>query len=77
VAEDVDLVKGQIVVRRSVTRRVVTTPKSGKGREVDLGDEAIIALKNARHLKGPLVFCGDDGRMLGKNEVKHPLWRAC
>ena len=75
--EDVDLVKGQIVVRRSVTRRIVTTPKSGKGREVDLGDEAIIALKNARHLKGPLVFCGDDGRMLGKNEVKHPLWRAC
>jgi integrase len=75
--EDVDLTKGQIVVRRSVTRRVVTTPKSGKKREVDLGDEAITALKNARHLKGPLVFCGDDGRMLGKNEVKHPLWRAC
>jgi integrase len=75
--EDVDLVKGQIVVRRSVTRGIVTTPKSGKGREVDLGDEAITALENARHLKGPLVFCGDDGRMLGKNEVKHPLWRAC
>jgi site-specific recombinase XerD len=45
--------------------------------DANLGDEAIIALKNARHLKGPLVFCGDDGRMLGKNEVKHPLWRAC
>jgi integrase len=75
--EDVDLVKGLIVVRRSVTRGVVTTPKSGKAREVDLGDEAITALKNARHLKGALVFCGDDGRMLGKNEVKHPLWRAC
>jgi len=75
--EDVDLVKGQIVVRRSVTRRVVTTPKSGKKREVDLGDEAIAALKRARHLKGELVFCGADGRMLGKNEVKWPLWRAC
>jgi integrase len=61
----------------SVTRGIVTTPKSGKGREVDLGDEAITALKNARNLKGPLVFCGEDGRMLGKNEVKHPLWRAC
>ncbi len=75
--EDVDLVKGQIVVRRSVTRGVVTAPKNGKKREVDLGDEAIAALKNARHLKGDLVFCGDDGRMLGKNETKHPLWRAC
>lgn len=75
--EDVDLVKGQIVVRRSVTRGVVTSPKSGKKREVDLGDEAIAALKGARHLKGDLVFCGGDGRMLGKNEVKWPLRRAC
>ncbi|HVV49329.1 MAG TPA: site-specific integrase [Polyangia bacterium] len=75
--EDVDLVKGQIVVRQSVTRGIVTTPKSGKKREVDLGDEAIAALKSARHLRGPLVFCSADGRMMGKNEVKHPLWRAC
>jgi integrase len=74
--EDVDLVKGQLRVRRSVTRGVVTTPKSGKPREVALGDEAIAALRNARHLKGPLVFCGDDGRMLGKNDCRRPLWSA-
>jgi site-specific recombinase XerD len=35
-----------------------------------------VALKDARHLRGPLVFCGADGHMLTKNEVKHPLWRA-
>jgi len=75
--EDVDLVKGQIRVRQSATRGVVTTPKSGKPREVDLGDEAIAALKAARHIRGPLVFCDEGGRMLGKNEVKWPLWRAC
>lgn len=75
--EDVDLVKGQLLVRRSVTRGVVTTPKSGKGREVPLGDEAKAALKAERHLRGPLVFCTRDGRMLRKNECKHPLWRAC
>jgi integrase len=64
-------------VRRSVTRGFVTEPKSGKGRDIPLGDEAIAALKAERHLRGPLVFCDAAGRMWKKNEVKHPLWRAC
>ena len=64
-------------VRRSVTRGFVTKPKSGKGRDIPLGDEAIAALKAERHLRGPLVFCDAVGRMWKKNEVKHPLWRAC
>ena len=75
--EDVDLVSGLLRVRRSVTRGVVTVPKSGKGRDVPLGDEAIAALKAERHLRGPLVFCNADGRMWKKNECKHPIWRAC
>jgi integrase len=74
--EDVDLVKGQLSVRRSVTRNVITTPKNGKSRDIPLGDEVLAALKAHRHLRGPLVFCTDYGRMLKKNEVKHPLWRA-
>jgi len=36
--EDVDLVKGQLSVRRSVTRGIVTTPKSGRSREIPLGE---------------------------------------
>ena len=64
-------------MRRSVTRGFVTEPKSGKGRDIPLGDEAIAALKAERHLRGPLVFCDAAGRMWKKNEVKHPLWRAC
>jgi integrase len=71
--EDVDLLKGQIRIRRSATRGVITTPKSGKPREVDLGDEAIAAFKVARHIRGPLVFCDEGGRMLGKAELKRPL----
>jgi integrase len=74
--EDVDLVKGKLSVRRSVTRDIVTTPKSGRSREIPLGDEVLAALKGHRHLRGQLVFCSDYGRMLKKNEVKHPLWRA-
>jgi len=34
--EDVDLVKGQLSVRRSVTRDIITTPKSGRSRDVPL-----------------------------------------
>lgn len=74
--EDVDLGKGQLSVRRSVTREIITTPKSGKSRDIPLGDEVLAALKAHRHLRGQLVFCTDYGRMLKKNEVKHPLWRA-
>lgn len=74
--EDVDLVKGQLSVRRSVTRNVITTPKSGRSRDIPLGDDVLAALKAHRHLRGPLVFCTDLGRMLKKNEAKHPLWRA-
>jgi integrase len=74
--EDVDLQKGLLRVRQSVTRGQVTEPKSGRSRDVPLSDHALSALKLQRHLRGPLVFCAGDGRMLGKEECKHPLWRA-
>jgi integrase len=75
--EDVDLQKGLLRVRQSVTRGHVTEPKSGRSRDIPLSDDAVAALKAQRHLRGPLVFCADDGRMLRKEECKHPLWRAC
>ena len=50
--EDIDLVTGLLRVRRSVTRGFVTEAKSGKGRDIPLGDEAIAALKAERHLRG-------------------------
>jgi integrase len=75
--EDVDLVAGRITVRQAIVRGRVGTPKSGKAREVALGDEVIAALKRQRHLRGPLVFCDEAGRALTKGASKHPLWRAC
>jgi site-specific recombinase XerD len=72
-----DLVSGRIVVRRSVWNGIVGPPKGGRSREVALSPEAVRALKAHRHLRGELVFCTSDGRMLKKNECKHPLWRAC
>jgi integrase len=75
--EDVDLVAGKLRIARSVTRGVVTTPKSGKGREVPLSDAAVRALKSHRHLRGELVFCDGAGEMFTKGLCKWPLRRAC
>jgi integrase len=75
--EDVDLVAGRLMVRRAVARGVIGTPKSGKSREVPLSKAAIQALKGHRHLRGELVFCDPDGKMLAPSACVWPLWRAC
>lgn len=72
----VDLKAGRLHVREAVARGIVGTPKSGRNREVPLNDTAIAALRSWKHLRGPLVFCTDEGRMLTKNEAKGPLARA-
>lgn len=72
----VDLKAGRLHVREAAARGIVGTPKSGRAREVPLNDTAIAALRSWKHLRGPLVFCADDGRMLTKNEAKAPLARA-
>ena len=75
--QDVDLVAGRITVRQNAVRGQIGTPKSGKPREIALGDEVRAAFKKHRHLRGPLVFCDAGGAMLTKGECKHPLLRAC
>ena len=72
----VDTKRGRLLVRAAVARGVVGTPKSGRDREIPLNDTVIAVLKQFKHLRGPLVFCTDDGRMLTKNEAKAPLRRA-
>ncbi len=67
--QDVDLVAGRITVRQNVVRGVIGTPKSGKPREIALGNDVRDALKAHRHLHGPLVFCNMAGKMLTR------LWR--
>jgi integrase len=55
--DDVDLVAGRITVRQNVVNGKIGTPKSGKPREIPLGVQVRTALKEHRHLRGPLVFC--------------------
>ncbi len=75
--EDVDLKAGRLVVRRSMYRGQVGPTKTGRNREVPLGTAVLGALKAHWHLKGPLVFCKEDGQTLTDRECRRPLDRAC
>lgn len=75
--EDVDLVAGQIIVRRTLWCGQEGPPKGGSNRKVPLSDEAIAALKAHRHLKGPYVFCDGAGNRLSHSMVKDVVPSAC
>lgn len=70
---DLDLKKGLLRVKRTVYRGRVGSPKGGKWRDVDLGDDVIKALKAHRHLRGEWVFCSQDGKRLTENKCRKPL----
>jgi len=85
--DDVDLTGGRIHVRRSADdRNVLKSPKSGKSRFVDLPQTAVDLLRQHKHLRGPFVFCREDGRILSRamcesksHARKHdsPLMKVC
>ena len=75
--EDVDLVAGRLMVRKSIVKGREGDPKGRKSREVPLGDDVLQALKKHRHLRGPRVFCDDDGKVLRTPKSRWELEKAC
>lgn len=75
--EDIDLVAGQLVVRRTLWHRTEGPPKGGHNRKVPLSDEAVAVLKSHRHLKSGYVFCEEDGRRLTHSRVKDVVPSTC
>jgi len=73
---DVDLQRGKLHVRRTIWRGVTGSPKGGRERTVDLPASVVDALKGHRHLRGPYVFCQEDGQPLTDGLLKLPLQRA-
>lgn len=71
-----DVHPDRIVVRQSIVRGRIGTPKSHKSREVPLNATARAAL-DARPRSGELVFANSDGGYFTKGECKWPLWSAC
>jgi integrase len=75
--EDIDLVAGRLIVRRTLWSGQEGTPKGGRSREVPLSTRAVEILKAHRHLKGPYVFCGPGGERLTHSMVKTVVSRTC
>lgn len=61
---DVDLIQAKLHVKRTIWRGVEGPPKGGSTRTVDLPQSVVDALKAHRHLRGPFVFCQEDGAHL-------------
>lgn len=75
--EDVDLVAGRIVVRRSAVGKEIDTPKNHRSREIPLSDDALRALKAHRHLRSELVFSDEKGAIMTRHACKWPLRHTC
>jgi integrase len=75
--QDIDLVAGFLIVRRSLWRGQEGSPKGGHNRKVPLSDVALAALKAHRHLRGPYVFCDERGNHLTHSMLKDVVPRAC
>ena len=67
-----DEVAGRIMVRRGY----VGSPKDGRMRRVPMTERLRAALKAARHLKAPYVFCNSDLNRWSRGEADTPLRRA-
>jgi integrase len=61
---DLDLKRSLVTVRRGTYRGKDRTTKGKKKRDVPISATALAAIKEHRHLRGPLVFCGLAGERL-------------
>jgi integrase len=74
--EDLDLVARRVIVQRTDYRGYMGSPKGGRLRRLPMTKRLCAALKTARHLKGPWVFCDLDGKMWSRGLADTPLRRA-
>ncbi|MCY1045587.1 tyrosine-type recombinase/integrase [Corallococcus sp. bb12-1] len=70
---DVDLIRAKLHIKRTIWRGVEGTPKGGNARTVDLPQSVVETLKAHRHLRGPYVFCQENGEHLTPGMMDHLL----
>jgi integrase len=66
---DVDLKKRQLCLQRAVWQGHIEAPKGGRLRYVPLTQRLAAALQDARHLRGPFVFCDRHGKPIHEKVV--------
>jgi integrase len=77
VLRPVDWHNRKVVFRRSTTDGHTGPTKSKKERRVPLTDSLREALRDIKHLKGPYVFCDEDGKQLTLCTLQKRFYRAC
>ena len=73
---DIDFVKRQLCVQRSAWKGFVASPKGGRLRYIPLTTRLAAALRDHRHLRGPLVLYQADGSPLTEGLVQGLVKRA-
>jgi integrase len=73
---DIDFVKRQVCVQRSAWKGQIASPKGGRLRYIPLTLRLAAALRDHRHLRGPLVLYQDDGSLLTEGVVQGFVRRA-
>jgi integrase len=73
---DIDFAKRQACVQRSAWKGQVAAPKGGRLRYVPLTNRLAAALREHRHLRGPLVLYQDNGLPLTEGLVQGYVGRA-
>ena len=89
--EDIDLTRAQVVVCRNFTDgchvdrdtpiaqalESEDTPKGVKSRVLGLNRAALSAVRAQAHLRGPYLFCHENGSPLSRNDVSNAVRKAC
>jgi integrase len=74
--DDLDFVRGRIVIQRAEYRGVVAAPKGGKTRVVPTTARLLAAVKAYRHLRGPRIFYLADGKSVSEEWVRGVIKRV-
>ena len=75
--EDIDIKARVLAVMRSNWRGHIGSPKGGRERKIPLTTRGLASLKSIRHLRGPLVFCWDDGKRWTFSTMRAGMKRQC
>jgi integrase len=73
---DINFAKAQMCVQRSAWKGQIASPKGGRLRHIPLTTRLAAALRDHRHLRGPLVLYQDDGSPLTEGLVQGFVRRA-
>ena len=74
--DDIDLGRRQACIQRSNWDGHITAPKGGRLRHIPLTVRLTQALREHRHLRGPLVICDEHGAVLTRRAVRGWVVRA-